>query len=271
MVGPPVVVEQAVANADAETASATLWAAGATAVEVRQSTETTTLIASFPSAHAARTVAAELGARAVEITDSSWQDAWRAYAAPVDVTSRLMVAPAWKQVRVGGGRLVLDIDPGACFGSGSHPSTRLVLWLLAERSLLGKRVVDVGTGSGILAVAAARLGAVAVTAIDIDPGAVAVTAANADRNHVGPLVDASTTPVHAVPGTFDIAVINVTAAVHATLGPAVMARVRAGGELLIAGLLPGQWRHVASGYRGATIESLPDLDGWTGAVLRRDN
>lgn len=254
-------------GAAAELAADRLWQAGASAVEVGD----TTVAASFPTPAAARLVAAELvdlGARVVE-ADPSWRDAWRIYAQPVEVGERLLVAPAWRKVPVGAGRLVLRIDPGPCFGSGSHASTRLVLAALdREPPGPGAAVLDVGCGSGVLAVAAARLGATRVVAVDIDPDAVEVTADNARTNGVADRVHAATTPVSEVPGRFDLALVNVTAAVHAALGPFVTARVRPAGRIVASGLLPGHWRHVAAAYGSASVASRSDLDGWESVELR---
>lgn len=255
--------------AAAELASLRLWDLGATAVGEQSGPDgTLSLVASFPTPQAARTVAASLGVAAEEVAPD-WRDAWREYAEAVEVAGGLLVAPSWRPVALAGDRLVLEIDPGPCFGSGTHASTRLLLQLLAAHPPLGATVLDVGTGSGILAVAAARLGAERVVAVDVDPAAVTVAAANADRNGVGGVVAASVTPIGALEVTADLAVVNVTAGVHAEVGPATVERVRPGGELLLAGLLPGQWRHVAGAYGGCDVIERPELDGWVGARLRR--
>jgi ribosomal protein L11 methyltransferase len=220
-------------------------------------------VASFPSDAAAATVAAELGAATEEVA-RDWVDAWRAHAEPVDAGG-LVVAPAWREVAVPG-RTVVAIDPGACFGSGSHPSTRLLLAELAADPPAGLAVGDLGTGSGVLAVAAAVLGAREVVAVDVDPAAEAVVAANAARNSVADRVRASTGS--SLPGGLDLVLVNVTAAVQLELAPAVHAAVRPGGHVLLAGLLPGQWRHVAGAYAGWELLAEPELDGWVGARLR---
>jgi len=170
---------------------------------------------------------------------------------------------------VADGRLVIEIDSGPCFGSGSHASTRLVLGLLAEHPPAGLAVLDVGTGSGILAVAAARLGAARVVAVDLDPHSTGVTTANAARNGVADRIEVSTTAVSDLDMVVDVALVNVTAGVHAEVAGAVTALVRPGGRLLLAGLLPGQWRHVAGAYAGCELIERTELDGWAGAVLRR--
>lgn len=258
-----------------ELAADRMWQSGATAVEIREEGRVTVLVASYPTPEATRTVAAELagdGSVRLVALDPSWRDAWREHAEPVAVGARLLVAPAWRDVPVGDGRLVLRIDPGDCFGSGSHPSTRWILAALERRPpAAGAAVLDVGCGSGILAVAAAALAGCEVTAVDIDPEAVRATLANAEANGQASRVRASTTGVEDLPaGTFHhVALVNVTAAVHADLGPHVTRRVAPGGRLLVAGLLPGQWRHVAGAYRGCEVAERSLLDGWEGMELRR--
>ncbi|HWE57827.1 MAG TPA: 50S ribosomal protein L11 methyltransferase, partial [Acidimicrobiales bacterium] len=266
---PDLVAELSELAADAELAADRCWQNGATAVGFRDEPDgTVTVVASFPTPAAARQVAGRLDARLVEV-DPGWRDVWKDYAEPIPVGERLLVAPAWRDVPVGDGRLVLTIDPGGCFGSGSHPSTRLILAALDADPPAGLDVLDVGCGSGVLAIAAARLGAGRVVAVDIDPEAVAATRSNAGANGVAGQVEASVTPVGSLTGRFDLALVNVTAGVHAELAAAVTARVKPGGRLLLAGLLPGQWAHIAGSYDAADIVELVDLEGWEGVVLNR--
>ena len=262
-----IVVELTVPEEVAELSADRLWGSGATALEWRDGTGTVTLIASFPTSDAATTVAAEVGgvARAV---DDSWRDVWKRYAQPVEVGG-LVVAPAWRDVDVGDG-VAVRIEPGWSFGSGTHPSTRLILAALDRDPPVGLRVLDVGSGSGILSVAAALLGAAEVEAIDIDDEAVRAGRANAAANGVGERVRVSATPVEALTGTWDVGLVNVTAAVHAAIGVHVAPLVRPGGRLVLAGLLPGQWRHVAGAYPATTVLDRPELEGWEGVVLRRE-
>ena len=264
-------VEITVAAGDAELVSDELWSSGATGVEVRDGDPgTALLIAGYPTAEAARSVASELArrhpTRVVEV-DDSWADAWRQYAEPVDVGS-LVVVPAWREVALPEGRTQISIDPRRCFGGGSHPTTRLMLAEIARRLPAGASVLDVGTGSGILAVAAAVLGAVRVEAIDLDGDAVEVTMANASRNGVADRVEASTAGIATLRRTFDVVLANLTAATLAGLAGELTAAVGPGGWLLLSGMLAGQWTHVAGRFAAFTVVGLPELDGWTGAVLR---
>jgi ribosomal protein L11 methyltransferase len=262
-------VKLVVADEEAVLAADRLWTAGATAVEEREADPapgSVTLLAGFPTGEAARLVADSLRASLVEV-DDSWRDGWKAFAAPVEV-STLVVVPAWRSVQVGDGRLVLSIDPGGCFGSGTHATTRLLLAQLAERVTAGSAVFDVGTGSGILAVAAARLGAGRVVAVDVDPDAVRVAGSNALANGVGGRVEVSTAPASAVAGPFDLVVANLTAATLGSLSDPLIGATGPGGLLLLSGMLPGQWEHIADRFASLAVIDVPVLDGWVGAVLQ---
>jgi ribosomal protein L11 methyltransferase len=270
----PLTVEVTVAGPDVDLVADELWQLGATAVHFRPlDGSSTVLVAGFPTGEAARSVASRIRTghptKLVEIADDAWQHAWRQYAEPVHVGS-MVVVPAWRPVEVGHRGLTVQIDPGPCFGSGSHASTRLLLGELERRVRPGARVLDVGTGSGILAVTAALLGAGSVTAVDIDPDAVAVTRANAAHNGVGDRIDVSTSDAGDVPGVFDLVLANLTAGTLAELAGPLASRVASGGTLLLGGLLPGQWPHVAARFAGLSLAAETELEGWSGIVLDRD-
>jgi ribosomal protein L11 methyltransferase len=267
-VEPDLMLELDAGEDGVEVAADRLWQAGAEAVELRAGSA----VASFPTKEATRSVAHELTVAGAPVrlleADPSWRDAWRAFATPIEVGAGLVVAPAWRDVTVGGGRIVLRIDPGECFGSGSHPSTRMILAALDRRPPEpDAAVLDAGCGSGVLSVAAALLGARRVVAVDIDPAAVEATSANARTNGVAGRVDARLGSVGSVAGPFDLALVNVTAGVHAAIGPDVVVRLAAGGRIVLAGLLPGQWRHIEGSYPGAVVVEQLELDGWEGLEL----
>jgi ribosomal protein L11 methyltransferase len=262
------VVRLVVPPDQAELAADRLWTEGATAVEQQGAGDQVALVAGFPTPAAARMVARSLGAELVEVDEAAWRDLWRRHAQPVRVGS-LVVTPAWRQVVVGRSDLVVSIDPGGCFGSGSHPTTRLMLAGLQRRMAPGATVFDVGTGSGILAVAAARLGAGMVVAVDTDPEAVSATRRNAESNQVAERIHVSSEDVTAVAGTFDVVVANLTAAVLAGLADTLIAAVAPGGLLLLSGLLPGQWPHIAGRFHSLSVLAVATLEGWVGVVLTR--
>ena len=191
-----------------------LWELGAVGVVEEDAAGAATLRAFFPPgtdaaarAAALREYLGELAALAVPgaqarvevapLPDEPWADAWRAHFRPVPVGRRLLVCPPWELPSRPEERTVIVIEPGRAFGTGGHGSTRSCLGLL-ERVLANGRVpraVDVGCGSGILAIAAAALGVPRVEAIDLDPDAVAATEANARRNAVGDRVHAAVAAV----------------------------------------------------------------------------
>jgi ribosomal protein L11 methyltransferase len=259
------VVEIRTSTAEAELVADRLWQAGATALGLDEQGDATTLTASFPTNDAARTVSTEFpGARLVEI-DPAWRDEWKQYAEPFDIGERLRVTPAWRDLPVPRARTTIRIDPGYAFGSGSHASTRMILAHLDRTPPVDLTVLDLGCGSGILSVAAAVLGARQVEAVDIDPDAVEATRRNAEANGVADRIAVVDAPC----GPYDLTVVNVTAAVHAEVGPTATGATSPGGTLVIAGLLPGQWRHVAGAYEGAEVVAELDLDGWEGRRLER--
>ena len=206
-------------------------------------------------------------ARIVEVSDESWLDEWRAWAAPVRV-GPILVQPTWVPSEAQRGDLVVLLDPGHAFGSGSHESTRLALATLPALVGPGTRVLDVGCGSGVLSLAAAALGAERVVAVDIDPEAVEVTTANAVRNGVDGAVTASTTPVGDVEGTFDLVLANIGAGVLADLVDDVAARVAPGGHLVLSGLLADQAAPTAAAYAGFEVVRTDELGEWAAVVLR---
>jgi ribosomal protein L11 methyltransferase len=155
---------------------------------------------------------------------------------------------------------VVRLDPGLAFGTGSHPTTRLVLGELESRLRGGERVLDYGCGSGILAIAAARLGAAAVDAVDIDPQAVTTTAENADANGVALR---AFLPEALPPGTYDCVISNILAQPLIVLAPLLAARAAPGARIALAGLLDAQAEEVAAAYRGDfDMAVAASLDGW---------
>ncbi|MEO7430245.1 MAG: 50S ribosomal protein L11 methyltransferase, partial [Acidimicrobiales bacterium] len=195
-------------------------------------------------------------------------DGWRAWAAPVRAGRRVVLHPAWLPRDGAEDDLVVLLDPGRTFGSGSHPSTRLVVAALEAHCGPGQRVLDVGTGSGVLAVVAALLGAARVDAIDIEAAAPAVVRANAEANGVRERVTASTMPLSEVTGTFDLVLANIGAGVLRGLANELSARVAPGGLLVLSGLLEDQADAVVAGFVDLTELTRAAEDGWVAVVLR---
>ena len=195
-------------------------------------------------------------------------EAWRPHARPLRV-GRLHVRPAFLDHEddppAAGERLVV-VDPTLAFGY-DHPSTRLCLEQLEQRAGPGRSVLDVGCGSGVLAVSAAVLGAGPVVAIDIDPVAVAATRSAAERNGVD--VAVADTPLESVEGQFDLVVANIGARTLVAMAPVLGPRVAAEGMLVLAGLLVDQVDEVVAAYevQGLIAAATGESIGWAAPVF----
>jgi ribosomal protein L11 methyltransferase len=232
------------AGVPAELAAEALFAAGASGIEERPplADGRALLVAYFPrervpldAAPLARLGAAVRDARAVP--DRDWEAAFWAGLAPFELGRRLVVLPS-RGPAAPGARTALRLDPGSAFGTGLHPSTALAAALLDDALAARGRcsVLDVGTGSGILAIAAYLLGARPVLAIDNDPDAVAEAWANARKNSCREAFEASDRPLGEIAARFDLVLANLDAPSLAALGSAIAERVAPGGELVVAGL-----------------------------------
>ncbi|MEZ4401088.1 MAG: 50S ribosomal protein L11 methyltransferase [Kofleriaceae bacterium] len=212
------------------------------------------------------------------LPEAEWRDAWKRYFHVTRVSPRIVVVPSWEAYAPGPTDVTIALDPGMAFGTGTHASTRLVLEELDRLAAAGPapdRVLDVGAGSGILAIAAVKLWpAATVVAVDNDPIAVAACGENAAVNAVGDRIAASETPVGDVAGTFALVLANIQAHVLRELKHGIAPRVAPGGTLVMSGLLSPQAEAVADEYVALGFERVAirpsDADpAWSSAVLRR--
>lgn len=196
------------------------------------------------------------------VADADWVRETQAQFPPTQVGERLWIVPTWHEPP-NPQAINLRLDPGVAFGTGTHPTTRLCLSWLAAQPLAGKRVLDYGCGSGILALAAAMLGARAVWGTDIDPQAVEAARANSRANGVADAVAQYTLP-DALPAgrdaTFDIVLANILANPLKLLAPALVSRVAAGGALVLAGILERQTEEMLALY--AQVDPALRLSAW---------
>jgi len=215
------------------------------------------------AAHAAG-LAALPGQHCRHIDDADWVQRCQAQFAPLVFGERLWIVPSWHAAVTNAGAVVVRLDPGLAFGTGSHPSTRLVLeWLvrsLAHDADRASRVLDYGCGSGILAIAAGKLGASRIDAVDTDPQALIATRDNAQRNAVSLR---ALLPDDLPDGEYDMVVANILANPLIRLAPLFATRLRRAGRLALSGLLESQAAEVIAAYAPAFDARVAAReDGW---------
>ncbi|MDT8450555.1 MAG: 50S ribosomal protein L11 methyltransferase [Wenzhouxiangellaceae bacterium] len=215
--------------------------------------------------------------RLIEVPERDWERAWMDRFEPMRFGESIWICPshvepdpAWP--------IVVRLDPGLAFGTGTHPTTALCLewldgeWLDGEwldgQDLQGRQVIDYGCGSGVLAVAAALKGAARVVAIDHDPQALAATRENAVRNGVGDRIETAL-PDETEPAPADVVLANILAGVLVELAPRLASLVAPGGRLVLSGILEEQAGSVVAAYRERlTMESQAGMEGWVRLEFR---
>jgi ribosomal protein L11 methyltransferase len=292
---------------DADALVAELFALGAEGVEERDETTLARgpragwvrLVASFATEGGAARARAGLAARGVRagvgaVVGDAWRDKYREHLAPFRFTRSIVVAPPWARPRPRQGTHVLWMDPGRAFGTGLHATTALVGGLLEarRRAVRDARVLDVGTGSGILALASLLLGAREAVAIDSDPDAVAAARHNATLNAVGGRLRVARTPLAKLRGRYQVVVANIEARTLAELARPLCARLAPGGLLFLSGVLEAEERELVARYRdprrcgarllhlgtrrrrgggdGAIVPRRDRRDGWVAIELARE-
>jgi ribosomal protein L11 methyltransferase len=209
------------------------------------------------------------------IRNEDWANNWKVHFKPVRIGERLVIKPTWEEYQKLPGDLVIQIDPGMAFGTGAHPTTRMCLESMERICFnqnggkLADTVLDVGTGSGVLSIAAALMGASRITAVDIDPEAVRVTQENLELNGVEQIVAASTTNLADLPGEYDVVVANILAEELVRLSALLTAKVAPGGWLILSGILTEKEEFVCAGFPGLTLVENPRELEWSCLTLRK--
>ncbi len=208
------------------------------------------------------------------IQEEKWAEAWKAHFKPVHVTPRLVIKPPWEEYPGKKGQIVIEINPGMAFGTGTHPSTQMCLQALEElipSFPKGPAILDVGTGSGILAIASQKLRARKILAIDIDPTAIHCARKNAGANHAKGVIDFRVGSLGGLRRRFDIVVANLLPQEILKLAPSLAKRVNLRGFLITSGILRGQKREITAAFaeRGLTVWRSRELKGWVCFILRK--
>ena len=268
-----------VGSARLELAQLRLWELGASGLEERDETTLVreagtgqaVVIAAFSNEraaeHAVREMRREYEAEIVYVPDEDWATEWRRGFGAQRIGKRLLLHPSWETVRSKPDDVVLTIDPENAFGSGDHETTRLVLQILDHRVAGGERVLDVGCGSGVLSIAALRLGAATAVAIDVDEDATIVARRNAGLNGVASRIEVSTTPLADIDGTYDIVVANIETRVLLDMPDELRARLAVGGRLVLSGVLRGERDELLEAYRMLCLEECLEEGEWCALQL----
>lgn len=206
------------------------------------------------------------------IQERPWEELWKSYFRPTRL-GRVVVSPTWEQTELAPGEVLVTLDPGMAFGSGAHATTRLCLLALQEELPAGGRVLDVGTGSGILAIAAARLGASHILALDNDDDVLPIARENAALNGVADRVQIRAGEIDAAPPAerWDVILANIAPDPVMTIASQARDRLVPGGVFIGAGIPATRGQEVgeALGAAGFHVERTPREAEWVAVVARR--
>ncbi|WP_457573799.1 50S ribosomal protein L11 methyltransferase [Desulfolithobacter sp.] len=202
------------------------------------------------------------------MADEDWATSWQQFYTPFAIIPGLVIKPSWEEYQPAAGEKVIELDPGQAFGTGQHASTRMALSLTREccLSVAPGRVLDVGTGTGILAMAAALFGAAGVLAIDNDPQAVRVARENIARNRLQDRITIEETPLEKIQGSFDLILANIVHDVLQAMAPALRNLLTPSGHIVLSGILTGaQEENIVRVYEGLGLSHRHTLhdEEWT--------
>lgn len=209
-----------------------------------------------------------------EVEEADWANEWKQYYKPVKISERLVIKPTWEHYEAAADELIIELDPGMAFGTGTHETTSLCLRTIEQVMQVGDDVIDIGTGSGILAIAAVKLGANHVLAIDLDPVAVSSALENAKLNKLedqitvleGDLLNVSTVRQFAQP--VQLIVANILAEIILTFIGDVYEKLEHGGKYIASGIIKQKEADVVAGLQAAgfTIENRLYENDWVAIV-----
>ena len=208
-----------------------------------------------------------------DILDDDWANKWKEFFKPERITDRIVVKPTWEPFEAREGDIVIEIDPGMAFGTGTHPTTRGCLRLIEEVVSKTKggieTMLDVGTGSGILAIAATMLGVQRTIAIDVDRSAIRVAEENVALNKVGPQVSVSRIKVDGMRAMFDLVVANIIAEELVRLSRDLNDRVLPGGSLILSGIIVEKADMVKGAFKEFLLEKELTEGEWVSLLYKK--
>jgi ribosomal protein L11 methyltransferase len=205
------------------------------------------------------------------LSTEDWAEAWKAHYAVLHVGRQTVIVPQWLEYWAQPGEVIVTLDPGMAFGTGTHPTTRLCLTALEALATPGMNVLDLGTGSGILAISAAKQGAASVLALDVDEIAVAAAQENVAANDVGSVVHVEAGSVEKASGPYDLILVNILAGVICELmGRGLTGLLKPGGTLVASGIIDCQEAQVreALSEQGLKIVNRLAEQDWLALITR---
>ncbi len=216
------------------------------------------------------------------VAESDWANAWKEHYHVVHLGNRFVIKPTWREYAARPGEIVMELDPGMAFGTGLHPTTQMCLAAIEKYARPEMRTLDLGTGSGILAIGAALLGVKSIAGIDNDPLAVKVAATNATLNHVteqitlemGSLAEAKTAALREHPAGFELIIVNILARVIISMcEDGLSSVIRTGGLAIFAGLIDTQEGGVREALQAQGLEVIDRLQekDWVCLIARKQS
>jgi len=207
----------------------------------------------------------------IGIDEEDWANSWKQYYKPVRIGENIVIVPEWEEYNAGDNEIIIRMDPGMAFGTGTHETTRLCVLLLERYLSAGSYVLDVGTGSGILAVTAMKLGAKSVFACDIDPTAIKVARENVILNGFSEITCEVSDLLKNVSGVYDLISANIVADIIIRMAPDVGKYLKTGGIVITSGIINTQAEEVRSvmeSYGFAVIDTVTEND-WVAYTFKK--
>lgn len=205
------------------------------------------------------------------VADEDWAETWKEFFHTEKIGMRTVIKPTWEEYEAKAGEIVVELDPGAAFGTGQHATTSLCIRALEDLVRPGMTVFDVGTGSGVLAIVAAKLGAKRVEAVDFDPVAVRVARENVRQNDAEDVVRTERSDLlKSVAGEADLIIANIIADIIVRLFGEVKGSLAAGGTMLLSGIIEDRLADVveAAGRHGFSVEKIEQEKGWAAIIVK---
>jgi len=206
-----------------------------------------------------------------EIQDEDWANNWKTYFHTEKIGDIIVIKPSWEEYMASPDDIVIELDPGMAFGTGTHPTTSMCIRILEEIVTGGMKIFDVGTGSGVLAIAAAKLGATEVTAVDFDPVAVTVAKENVAINQADSIISVGRGDLlKGVEGKADIVIANIIADIIIVLLDDIPNKLKIGGTMIASGIIADRLGDVTEAViaHGLLVDRVLEEGGWAAMVIR---